>query len=81
MSEMNAVESIERFSEGMKKAASRARELGAAQKDRNWNKLAFQLEKIMDQGMNIFKQKALSESEVMAMTEHRISEMNKDING
>ncbi len=81
MSDMNAAESIERFSEGMKKAASRARELGEAQRDRNWNKLAFQLEKILAQGIDIFKQKSLSEAEVMAMTEHRISEMNKNING
>lgn len=81
MSEMNAAESIERFSEGMKKAASRARELGDAQRDRNWNKLAFQLEKILSQGIDIFKQKSLSEAEVMAMTEHRMKETNKDING
>lgn len=78
---MESCESIERFREGMKKAASRARELGSAQKDRNWNKLAFQLEKILLQGMDIFGQKALSEQEIMSMTEHRISEMNKDING
>lgn len=81
MSEMTSAESIERFSEGMKKAISRARELAAAQRDRNWNKLAFQLQKILDQGIKIFKEKALTEAEVMAMTEHRISEMNKELNG
>ncbi len=81
MAEMNAGESMERFSEGLKKASSRARELGAVQMDRNWNKLAFALDNIRQQGEKMFGEKPLTEQEVTAIIERREKETNKDING
>jgi hypothetical protein len=75
MSDMTAHEAVERFDQGMKKAASRARELAAAQKNRHWNKLAFQLEKIRDEAMRFYAAKPLTEQEVTRIVERRISEM------
>ncbi len=69
--DMTPAESFERFSEGLKKASSRMRELGYAQKDRNWNKIAFQLDGIRKQGETAFRSKPLTEAEVMQMTEQR----------
>lgn len=78
---MESYESFERFGEGMKKASSRAREMGVAQKDRNWTKLAFALDGIRQQGEKIFHSLPLTEQEVMKMTEIRAKDLNKDING
>lgn len=81
MAEMLPIESMERFSEGLKKAASRARELGDAQKNRNWYKIAFMLEKLLHNGTEMFKGKSISRQDALAIVNLRESVMNKDING
>lgn len=60
---MELSESIERFEEGLKKAAARARELAKAQKYNKWMELAAQLDKIRAQGMSIIRAKALTRKE------------------
>lgn len=81
MSDMSLMESMERFSEGIKKAASRARELGDAQKNRNWYKVAFNLEKLLENGTTMFKAKAISRQDALSMIDRRESMLNKDLNG
>ena len=72
--DMTPNESHERFCEGLKKASSRMREIGCAQKDRSWNQVAFQLDKIRDEGTRAFQSKPLTEAEVMKLTEQRAKE-------
>lgn len=81
MSDMTLQESMERFTEGMKKAASRARELGDAQKNRSWYKIAFNLEKLMEHGVAMYKAKAISRQDALAIVDRREAMMNKDLNG
>lgn len=64
MSEMTPIESIERFVEGLKKAASAARELAALQKYPIWLQVATNLEMIRVQGMEIVQSKPLTETEL-----------------
>ena len=81
MSDMSLQESMERFSEGVKKAASRCRELGDAQKNRNWYKIAFNLEKLLSSGTEMYKSKAISRNDALAILDMREKTMNKDLNG
>ncbi len=50
MSEMNIKESVEWFEEGLKKAASRARELGRMQNNKHWDSVAEQLDQLRFNG-------------------------------
>jgi hypothetical protein len=72
---------MERFSEGVKKAASRARELGDAQKNRNWYKVAFMLEKLLANGTAMFNGKSISRQDALGIIGRREAAMEKDING
>lgn len=67
MSEMTPQESIERYNEGLKKAASRARELGKLQKNKYWDQIANSLDGIRDQGLKLFYGRPLTEQEVQQM--------------
>lgn len=81
MTDMTPNESYERFQEGMKRAVSRARELGEAQKNADWNKIAFRLECLLDNGRKLFLSKALSRQAALKMIEERSKKMEKDLNG
>ena len=78
---MQTTESFERFSEGLKKAASRARELGAAQKNRNWNKIGFMLEKLLKNGEELYRRKSISRQDALLILDKRENKMNQDLNG
>lgn len=64
MAEMQKNESLERFREGLLKAISRCRELAKAGGDRHFNMIAFNLEKILNQGMSAFNSKQLADIEI-----------------
>lgn len=81
MAEMEHTESFERFSEGLKKAASRARELGSAQKNRDWNKIAFNLETLIERGKTIYARRALSRDQVLAMLDSKVKKTDEKLNG
>lgn len=66
MSEMSPKESVERFSEGLKKASSRARELGKSTMNPIWNNIATSLEGIRIKGEKMISSKALTTAQVEA---------------
>lgn len=76
---MEKNESIERYVEGLKKAADCCRHLGAAQKNREWNKIAFNLEGLLQKGAAMYRNKAISRSDALAMVENRISTMKDQV--
>ena len=77
---MEAKESWERFEQGLKIAASCARQLGIAQKNRDWTKVAFAMESLVSKGQTIYSRRALSRSEVLKMTEDRAKETGDKLN-
>lgn len=64
---MNENESIERFNESMKKAASRARELAAVLNSQDWTSVAANLDKLRATGLKLHAAKALSRAETLRM--------------
>lgn len=74
MSEMTDVEAFERFAEGLKKAASRARELGIAQKSKDWGNVATMLDGIRINGEKMYNARALSRQDVLKMLDERQKE-------
>lgn len=81
MVDMTLNESMERFREGIKKAASRSRELGILQKNSNWTKIAFQLEKLLHNGNKLYSGHAISRGEALKILDSRENVMNRDLNG
>lgn len=77
---MSPAESFERFSEGLKKAASLARELGDAQKNRHWNQIAFNLEMLLNRGQTIYGRRALSRDAVLGILDQRQKTLNTEFN-
>lgn len=77
MSSMELNESIERYKESLKKAASRCRELGEAQKNLDWNKIAFMLEGLLTKGTVIYNSKAIGRQDALAIVDQRVIQMNK----
>lgn len=64
-------EALERFSDGLKKASSRARQLGHAQKSKHWLKIASGLELIRVNGLKMANGKPLSRQEVIEKIDSR----------
>lgn len=60
---MNLSESFERFSEGLKKAADRCKELGKATGNKDWDTIAAQFEGLLYKGKIIYDSKGLSKVE------------------
>lgn len=58
-------ESIEYFREGLKKAASRLRELGALEKNKSWAGIADQIDMLRKSGEMLYKQKAIKRAELL----------------
>lgn len=77
--DMSLQETFERFDEGMKKAASRARELGHAQKNKNWFSVATQIEGLRAKALIMFKGPAISRKDALSILDVR--EKNLNING
>ncbi len=65
MSQMESVETKERFSDGLKQAISRAREMAKKQKNPMWNSIATSLEGIRDGGTKLSNAKGLSRAQVL----------------
>jgi hypothetical protein len=64
MSEFTVAESLERFREGLKKAASLSIEMGKAQDKVEWFLVAQQLHKVLEISMGFINGKALTKSEL-----------------
>lgn len=78
MSEMTPKESIERFSESLKKVASRFREMSAMQGNIGWTKLAFEMEKLLAKGETFYRQKALTRSQTLELADQILGEAASD---
>lgn len=71
MSEMQSAEIIERYVEGLKRASSRARELGIAQKATEWDKVARNLDMLLKTGVKLFNSRQLSRHDTLKMLDDR----------
>lgn len=71
MSDMHETETIERFVEGMKKAAACSRQLAAAQKNDGWLKLATVMDGIRVNGVKLFNGRALNRQDTLTMLDQR----------
>lgn len=77
MSNMERNESIERFSEGLKKASSRARELAVSQGQPMWISVATSLEGLLDKGMKMANSFSRSKSDIEADLQRHTDTMTK----
>lgn len=75
MSLMEKNESFERFREGIKKSASICRQLSAAQDNRNWTKIAFSLEGLLNKGTEYYMKKQISRQEALSILEQHQKEI------
>lgn len=66
MSDMSSQETIERFVEGLKKAASRCRELSKIQKNKMWLNVASGFDNMRINGVKIYEAASLSRQEILA---------------
>lgn len=75
MSEMTEAESFERFEEGLKKAASRARELGILFASDKWAEIAASFDLMRRNGAKFYHGAAISRQEALRMIDAEISKM------
>jgi len=73
MSEMTEQESFERFDEGLKQAADRARELGKLQENKGWGQFAYQLDCLRKTGTAFYKQSPLTRQMALNMLDERMA--------
>lgn len=73
MSEINLAQSFEWFEESMKKAVSRAKEIGHLEKKNTWFQIATHLEKLRQNGGTMYRQKALTRQQVINMLDDRVT--------
>lgn len=71
MSDMTLKETTERLMEGLKMAASRAKELGRAQNSPAWTKISNSLELMRTNCEMMIKSKGLTRAEVLRMVDQR----------
>lgn len=69
---MSVQETMERYFEGLKKAASRARELGRIQKNHQWSNVAAQLDILLKRGKQLYEDKPLSRQEALNIIDQRV---------
>lgn len=74
--EMQENESIERIREGLKKAAACAKQLGRAQKSKDWLFLGKQLTVLLESAEQLFSSGVMSDTDAMAMTEIIIDKLS-----
>ena len=65
---MESSESLERWVEGLARAASCCRELGVMTNINSWKDLSKQLLIMRDKGMKIYKEPALKEHEILKLS-------------
>ncbi len=80
MSDMEKNESFERFSEGLLKAASRARELAKAQQYPTWNIIANNLDQLRKNGTLMYESRAISRQSALDILDRRETLMGKEVN-
>lgn len=71
MSDMTEGEALERFTEGLKKAASKAREIAGQSGLLIWNDIAKTIDEMRENGTKLSKMTALSRFDVLAMLDKR----------
>lgn len=69
MSEMRDKDSIELFSDSMKKAASGARQIAKTTKSKDWLQVAIGFDNLRAKGEMIYKRAAPSQAERLAMVD------------
>jgi hypothetical protein len=69
---MEEKETIERFVQGLQLAASRARELGVAQKNNAWVQIANSLDGIRTKGVAFHRATALTRQQTLRMIDDRV---------
>lgn len=81
MSDMEKNESIERYIEGLKKAADCCRQLGHAQKNTQWHTIAANLDGMRSKGVHIYRSKSISRSDALSMIDRKVEIMKASLNG
>jgi len=71
---MEANESIERVIEGLKKAASCARQLGRAQKKASWGQLAHSLDALRDTAQKLYDSKPLTYQQQLQVIDRMVAD-------
>lgn len=66
---MEKNESIERFSEGLAKAADRARQLAKLQKNKSWLQVAINLDGLRIKGEQMYRSREISRQEALAIAD------------
>lgn len=77
MSNMERNESIERFSEGLRKASSRARELATVQGQPMWLSVATSLEGLLEKGKRMAHATSRSKSDIETDIQRHTETMTK----
>lgn len=80
MSDMSEKDSKERFTEGLKKAASRAREIAKATRNPVWTQIAFTLDEIRRNGTKLMAMSALNRFDVLKMLDVREKNISAELN-
>lgn len=80
MSEMSEKESKERFTEGLKKAASRAREIAKITGSPMWTQIAYTVDEIRRSGGKLMQMSALTRFDVLSMLDHREKKISAQLN-
>lgn len=81
MSIMQENETAERWTEGLKKAADRAKQIGTLTEDKSWLHLAIQLDALRQKGEALITQKSLSRKRVLEMCDVRALEISGKTHG
>lgn len=68
---MNEIESMERFTEGLKKAASRCRELGKLQQSNGWDALTASFEGLLRNGQKLYSSSVMSRHDALKMLDEQ----------
>lgn len=78
MSDMTLIESVERFDESLKRASSRAKELGRLHNDKSWNSLASAIDGLRKNGIDIYESKQMSRQDVLSFLDKHQKTMTKE---
>lgn len=78
MSSMTPHESIERFSESLKKCASRCRDMAQMQKNPNWLAIAAHFDSLLAKGESFYRQKALSRQQSLEIADRVLANAASD---
>lgn len=68
-SDFTVHESFERFSEGLRKARDRAKELAKHNKSQDWKAVAVQLNVLLENGRELYKQGYMARQQALMLTD------------